>query len=113
MLPHDADVGHVDREPEVGMGVTVLGWAGRFAATIVHVNRPKTKIIVQRDRVTMHASPMCNSLQYESDPCGITTTFTKRRNGAWIREKKYFGNGITELWVGTRRESTTIDFRRA
>lgn len=92
--------------PEVGMGATVKLWdESCFAATIISVNRNKSRLTVKRD-----TSIMCfnHGLQfgfrYEPNPAGLEITFTKRRNGAWIRERQYFGDGKNELIIGRRAE---------
>jgi hypothetical protein len=88
------------------MGATVKLWdESCFAATIISVNRKKSRLTVKRD-----TSIMCFSngpqfgFRYEPNPAGMEITFTKRRNGAWIREKQYFGDGKNELIIGRRAE---------
>lgn len=97
-----------DREPEVGMGVTVLAWGGRFAGTIVRMNRRKTRIVVKRDRVCLHVGRMQDGFRFEPDPDGFESIFTKRPGGAWVRQGRRLGVGVTELWIGTRSETSTI-----
>jgi hypothetical protein len=94
-----------DREPEIGMGVTVLGWGGTFAGTIIQINDRKTRITVQRDAVVQSDSEGTTIHTFEPNTEAFKSVFTKRPGGAWVRKGRRIGTGVTELWIGVRREN--------
>lgn len=71
--------------PEVGMGVTRLGYTDRSPFTVLKVISERM-IVVQEDKaIRMDTNGMseCQEYRYERDPNGTIYTLTKRKNGRW------------------------------
>ena len=69
--------------PEVGMGVTLLGWTDRYAATIIEVEG--NVITVQEDqskRTDGNGVSEDQTYSYEPNPNGMTHHY-RFRNDAW------------------------------
>jgi hypothetical protein len=72
--------------PEVGMGVTYLGWSDRRPFTVIEIVSPK-KIVIQADivkRIDSNGASPHQEYEYYPDPEGVKRTLTQRRNGMWI-----------------------------
>lgn len=90
-------------EPEVGMGATVLGWTDRYAATVVEVPNART-VVVQLDhakRTDDNGVSEAQSYEYSANPTGRQETYTKRKNGRWVRKGEPLKEG-TRLALGFR-----------
>ena len=79
-------------EPAVGMGVTMLYWTDRYAATIVEVSRGGKKVAVQKDKSTYlpkngrsRYETEMQDYTYEANPHAPVEYFTLRKNGRWVR----------------------------
>jgi hypothetical protein len=83
-------------EPEVGMGCTILRYTDRDAATIIEVNSKKTVIVIQEDnatRIDKNGMSECQDYAYTPNTDATKLTFTKRKNGAWVRMKEPLQGG--------------------
>lgn len=102
-----------NEEPEVGMGATMLGWTDRNAATIVEVNKTKTRIGVQRDKATrIDDKGMTDSGQeytFERDPGAHIVYYSLRKNGRWIRVGEPIHSGA-RVAIGYRDEYYDFSF---
>lgn len=90
--------------PEVGMGVTRLGWTDRYPGTIVEVINPKT-VIVQADsykRIDKNGMSECQNYEFAPDFSAPREVVTLRKNGRWVTKGEPMTNGTT--WVIGRRE---------
>jgi hypothetical protein len=73
-------------EPEVGMGVTMLGWTDRHAGTIVEVNNKKRYIAVTEDhakRIDNNGISESQEYEYTPDFNGYRIYYRKDRKGEW------------------------------
>jgi len=70
-----------------GMGVTVLCWTDRHAATIINVTKlASTVIYVREDKATRtdkNGMSESQSYEYRPNPAGWLYTFRQRRDGSW------------------------------
>ena len=87
------------KEPEVGMGATVLCWTDRKAGTIVEVT--DAGFTVQLDKATRTDNYGMSDTQhyaYEPDPSGSKYTFARvkrgKAKGAWRENGSPTGNGV-------------------
>jgi hypothetical protein len=96
--------------PEVGMGVTVLGWTDRYAGTIVAMEGPGI-IHVRLDRAerTDHNGMSESQVyRYTPDPNGTAYTFRMKKGGMWEnvtrnpRTNRYNKLGGYGLRIGER-----------
>lgn len=88
-----------DREPEVGLGATVLGWADRYAATIISFE--EGRIAVREDRATRSdggGATVAQTYDYSPDPNGLVHHFAQR-NGQWQEVRR---NPRTQRWEFVR-----------
>lgn len=88
--------------PEVGMGVTRLGWTDRHPYTVVEVRTPK-KIVVRADKaVRTDKNGLSESQTWEitPDPEGEEVTLTLRIDGKWRAVGE--GKGGTGWMLGAR-----------
>jgi hypothetical protein len=104
-------------EPEIGMGVTILSWTDRHAATIVHVG--SKLVVVQEDKATRtdkNGMSECQEYTYERNPNGPRYTFRREKNGYWTevcwnpetnRWRKTNGHGLR---IGERNEYRDFSF---
>ena len=74
--------------PEVGMGVTILAWTDRYAATITEVKTVRGRLVltVQRDRAVRTDRNGFSEDQtwvYQRNTHGRIQTFRQRHNGMW------------------------------
>ena len=95
----------VNVEPKVGMGATINMHSDRHAATIIEILSP-TRIRVQEDKAELvKGSRMSESQEYEffPNPKGSISTFSKRKNGLWIKQghERQLGTSLT---IGERDE---------
>ncbi len=93
--------------PEVGMGVTFLGWTDRHAGTIVKILSP-TRIQVQQDLATRtDSNGMSEAQTYEfaPNPSAPVQTFSLRKDGGY---KKV--GGTSQLLIGKRSEYYDYSF---
>lgn len=98
--------------PEVGMGATILMWTDRHAATIIEVSKSGKSIVVQRDnakRTDNLGMSDAQSYEYTPNPNGTKTTYTLRKNGAWVRKGSGMKNG-ERLGIGYRNEHYDYSF---
>lgn len=74
--------------PTVGMGCTRLCWTDRHAATIVEVSKSGKRVGIVEDIATRTDNlGMSDCQSYEYSPGnGSPTYYTRRKNGAWVRE---------------------------
>jgi hypothetical protein len=73
-------------KPEVGMGGTMLHWSDRTPVTVVEVSRTGHKLVVQEDTATRTDSngmSEAQSYEYERNPNGALTEFTRRKDGSY------------------------------
>lgn len=75
-------------EPVVGMGVTVLGWTDRRAATIFRVFKVGALTLIQtrRDRATLTSGPIHQHEQtysYAINVRGEENVFRREKDGRW------------------------------
>lgn len=92
-------------KPQIGMGVTVLGWTDRYAGTIIEIIR--NGFVVQQDkaiRTDSNGMSESQSYRYEPNPDGRIRSFRQvmrgKAKGAW-RESS--GSGSTGVLIGHRR----------
>lgn len=81
--------------PKVGMGVTILGWTDRYAATVVEVFTDK-KIAVQYDhakRTDSHGMSDAQTYEYSPNTEAQIEIYTRRKNGAWVRQYESMKDG--------------------
>ena len=93
-----------DATPEVGMGATVCWSSDRHAATIVEVSADGETLVVQRDiatRTDSNGMSDCQSYSYEPNPEAAVDTFTRRKNGKYVRKDESTKHGVV-LMVGIR-----------
>lgn len=101
------------RDPEVGMGATMLAWTDRHAATIVAVSESGRSVDVQRDiarrvdNLGMTDSGQC--YEFTPDPTAAVLTYTLRRNGRWVRKGAPMRGGSV-LLIGRRDEFYDFSF---
>lgn len=106
--------------PEIGMGVTLLGWTDRYPATIIGIIENGKYIIVQSDnykRIDNNGMSECQEYEYTANLDGATYTFKMNPNGGWSevfrnpetgRFKKY--NGGKGLRIGYREKYHDFSF---
>lgn len=85
--------------PVAGMGVTILSWTDRSAATVVRVSASGKMIWIQPDAVTRtDTNGMSESQQYSyaPDPDAQVIRASLRKNGAWVTK------GGQQLRLGER-----------
>lgn len=106
----------VPADPEVGMGATVLMWTDRHAATIIEVGRTKAgavkSVTVQEDKATRtdeYGMSDAQSYSYEPDPNGAVRVYTKRKNGAFVREGSPMNSG-ERVGIGYRKHYYDYSF---
>ncbi len=90
--------------PEIGMGVTQLGWSDRHAFTVIDILSPK-EIVVQRDhakRVDKNGMSDSQTWEYERNPEGCIYHLTLRKNGNWVQKGSRRKN--SDGWAIGRRE---------
>lgn len=78
--------------PVVGMGVTVILYSDRHAATITEVvgnakHEPRTVTVQYDNAIRTDSYGMSDSqdYRYEADLNGRVEVYTLRRNGRWVR----------------------------
>ncbi len=95
----------LQKVPVVGMGATVLMHSDRKAVTIVSVSENGKSLEITRDNAKrIDNNGMCETQEYEytQRPDGQRTTYTKRKNGSWVRKgEPMHGQG---LLIGERDE---------
>lgn len=72
-------------KPEVGMGVTMLSWSDRRAATIIKVEG--NVVTVQRDkakRVDANGMSENQTYAFEADTSGATFQYRQDKDGRWV-----------------------------
>jgi len=88
--------------PAVGMGVTILAWSDRYAATIIYVSKSRKLVRVQRDRSRRSdnngAFTEAQSYEYSRDPNGSVETYRLGKRG-WRAQ-----GGGCGLLIGHREE---------
>lgn len=104
-------------EPEVGMGVTMLGWTDRHAGTIVEVNNKKRYIAVTEDhakRIDNNGISESQEYEYTPDFNGYRIYYRKDRKGEWrmcfYNENKRLVFGRGGLIVGHREKYHDYSF---
>ena len=106
LTPINQSMGSTVEAPEVGMGCTFLMWSDRNPGTIVEVVNAKT-IVVQRDNAKRLDNggpyPYTESQDYDFSPNveAEKETFTKRKNGRWVRKGSNMKNG-QKIAIGYR-----------
>lgn len=90
-------------EPKIGMGVTFLHWTDRSAGTIVEVVSD-SRIIIQTDfaeRTDKNGMSECQTYFFRRNLQAPRQIFTKRKNGAWVREGSPMKSG-QKILIGER-----------
>lgn len=100
-------------EPVVGMGVTILMWTDRNAATIFRVFRAGKAVIVETrddDARLVSGSIMSEAQQYEfkTRVNGARRYFRRNDNGMWDEVRK---NEATGRWIKTNGSGLRIGQR--
>lgn len=98
--------------PTVGMGATVCYYSDRHAGTIITVSKSGKRVTVQEDTATRtdkNGMSDAQAYSYEPNPNGSVTTFSKRKNGCWVRVGEGSRSG-TGLVLGTRDEHYDYSF---
>lgn len=82
-------------KPVVGMGATICMWSDRRAATIVKVLTPTTIVIQQDEAIRSDTNGMSESQEYHYKrwPTAPHDTYTRRKNGSWVRKGEPMKNG--------------------
>ena len=95
--------------PEVGMGATEIGYTDRHAGTIVGVS--KNKVAWARDIATPKHVPPTEAQEwaYARDPNAKPWIYTKRKNGAYVRQGQPMRGG-SRLLIGVRDEYYDYSF---
>lgn len=91
-------------KPEVGMGVTRLGWTDRDPYTVVEILNDK-EIVVQADKATRTDTNGMSEVQkytFSPDPNGRKVTLTLRKDGRWIAKGEKSGRHATGWRIGER-----------
>ena len=104
-------MGNSAKAPEVGMGATILMFTDRHAATVIEVVTPQ-KIVIQRDearRVDNNGMSESQEWEFKPNKNAVRETYTKRKNGAWVRAGDPMRNG-TRLALGHRSEYYDFSF---
>lgn len=73
--------------PEIGMGVTMMGWTDRYAGTIVEILKGGKYITVRTDtakRVDKNGMSECQEYEYTPNPDGALYYFKKNKDGCWV-----------------------------
>lgn len=103
-------------EPEVGMGATLLGWTDRNPATIVSVKKNKegkaVAVEITRDeykRIDSNGMSECQEYEYTPVKDAPRSTYTKRKNGAWVRAGESMKGGA-RLAIGQRERYYDFSF---
>lgn len=90
--------------PEVGTPATLKGYSDRYACTVIQAN--SRQILVQRDKATRtddNGISESQTYEYERNPEGEITKFTRRGNGKYVEVGHRIGTGHG-LTLGERRE---------
>ena len=99
--------------PEAGMGATILMWTDRHAATVVEVSPSGNRIGVRRDHARrvdkLGLTDSGQAYEFTPDPDAEIQTFTRRKDGRWVREGEPMRKG-TVLVVGRRDEYYDFSF---
>ena len=88
---------------EIGMGATVLFYTDRAAATVVSISSSGKRVGIKYDKATRtdnNGMSDAQSYSYERGD-GPTIYFTKRKNGAFVREGDNMRTGQKVL-IGLR-----------
>jgi len=99
---------YVDPKPEVGMGVTHLGWADKTPYTIVKVVSHRMLVLVsdKATRLDKNGQSQSQSYRYDHAQGGEKIKITKRKNGAWMEVGKEHG----KFAIGYRRKYHSYEF---
>lgn len=92
--------------PEVGMGVTILMWSDRHAATISWVSENKKFLKIQRDIPTRISGDIYSESQeytFAQDKDAAEHVYSIRKNGMWIHAGESMKNGQA-IRIGDRSE---------
>ena len=98
--------------PEVGMGCTILLWTDRRPATIVEVNKEKTRIVIQEDdakRIDKNGMSEVQEWEYTSNPNAYKDTYTLRKDGSYVRLGSTLKDG-TRILIGHREKYHDFSF---
>lgn len=96
--------------PEIGMGVTILGWTDRHAGTILEVSKDGKSITIARDEAKPLHKGMTDCQDYEyKHGTKPYATYTLRRNGRWVAKGQTM-NGGSSLKIGERDEYYDFSF---
>ena len=93
--------------PEVGMGVTVLYWTDRGAATVNEVVNEKTIRVVGDKSIRIDSNGMSDAQNYRYERGerygipGAGVVYTLRKNGRWVRRGDTM-NGGQSIALGYR-----------
>lgn len=86
-------------EPEIGMGVTYLGWTDRHPYTVIKVISP-TRIVIQADsykRVDKNGQSESQQYLFTPNPKGEVITLSKRKDGRWREVGKDLRSSIYQI----------------
>jgi hypothetical protein len=95
------------KQPEVGMGATLLGWSDRCACTIIAISPSGKTLTIQRDTATRadrRGMTDAQSWTYERNPNGTVYTARLKKNGKWQTP------GGTTFLIGHRHEFYDFSF---
>src|SRR6266403_4705829 len=92
--------------PVRGMGVTILMYTDREAATIVLVNMANTSVFISRDtakRIDSNGMSESQTYEYTSNmDSKHLEEYTLRKNGAWVRKGEPMKGG-QRIAIGYRQ----------
>lgn len=101
-----------DAQPVIGMGATLLGWTDRHPMTVIAVRKNGKEIDVQSDnavRIDNNGMSGAQDYEFSPNPNGGVSTFSLRKNGAWVRVGQAAKNG-QRLAVGYRSKYYDYSF---
>lgn len=93
-------------EPEVGMGATRLLWTDRVPCTVVEVLKGGKLVVVQEDhaeRTDSRGLSESQEYRYSPNPAGRLHRYSKRKNGAYVREGDTLKGG-ERILLGVREK---------
>jgi len=98
--------------PEVGMGVTIICFSDREAATVIEVSKDKKTVIIQEDTAErIDKNGMCEHQEYvfTPNPSARKEVYRLRKNGRWVVKGGSMKNGQCIL-LGSRDKYYDYNF---
>lgn len=104
-------------EPQVGDGATQFCFSDRHALTIVAVHKNKAGEAIRVETTRDSAKRIDNlgmtdsgqRYEYTTNPDGHRTSWTKRKNGSWVRQGESLAGG-SRIGIGHREEYYDFSF---